>query len=201
MYTLYYSPGACSLAIHVALNEIGADFKLENTSIMDGKNRSDEFLKVNPRGQVPVLTDDNKVIREGAAILIYLLEKHNSDLLPKEISALEWLMFCNATLHPAYSRVFFLMRNLKENDANRDHLFEVAVSQINKLWADVEERLASNEYIAGSSLTIADILLTVIYGWSIKMPKSVFIGEKTSVLINKIKSLPSFQKAVLAEKN
>src|SRR5262249_40965590 len=98
MYKLYYSPGACSMAVHVLLNEIGAPLQLESASTKEGKNRSPEFLKINPRGQVPVLDMDGHIMREGGAILSYLCDKHNSPLLPREgiarADALEWLMFC-----------------------------------------------------------------------------------------------------------
>ena len=83
------------MAVHIALNECNQPVKLEKS---DPANKTAEFLKYNPRGQVPVLIDDGMVIREGAAILIHILEKHNSPLMPKSgkerTAALEWLMFC-----------------------------------------------------------------------------------------------------------
>ena len=79
-YTLYYMPGACSMAVHVVLNELGQEVTLENAKA-DPKPAG--FLKANPRGQVPVLVDGDLVVREGAAIMIYLLDKHTSPLLPR----------------------------------------------------------------------------------------------------------------------
>ena len=100
MYKLYYSPGACSLAVHVALLEVGAKFELENVSAPAGQPKSAEFLKINPRGAVPVLKIDNFILREGAAILTYILDSHKSDLLPasglERAEALEWLSFANS---------------------------------------------------------------------------------------------------------
>ncbi|MBY0408155.1 MAG: glutathione S-transferase, partial [Rickettsiales bacterium] len=114
MYQLYYSPGACSLAIHVTLLELGVPFKANKIDLSKGENRTPEFLKLNPRGSVPVLLDGDQIIREGAAQLLYLLDKHKSPLLPasgpERATALEWLMFANATLHPVYSRGFGLMK-------------------------------------------------------------------------------------------
>ncbi len=203
MYKLYYSPGAFSLAIHVVLNEIKAEFELENVAISERKNRGEEFLKINPRGQVPVLIDGDNIIREGAAILIHLLEKHDSNLLPKlgneRLTALQWLMFCNASLHPAYSRVFFLMKNLEEKAENKEKLFATAVAMINKLWDEVEERLNQQNYLAGNCMTIADILLTVIANWSSRMPGEIRLGNKTKELLKKISSLPSYQKSLITE--
>lgn len=200
MYTLYYSPGACSLAIHAALNECGQPVKLEKVDLT--QQRSPEFLKVNPRGQVPVLVDDGKVIYEGAAQLIHLLEKHKSPLLPSaepaRTDALQWLMYCNASLHPAYSRVFFLMKN-GEKDATKDLLLDVGVKMINKCWQTIEERLSASPYLAGNDVTIGDILMTVIANWSGRMPKPVTIGPNTKKVLKAISERPAFKQALEAE--
>src|SRR6185437_11868836 len=128
MYKLYFAPGACSMAVHVALLECNQQVTLEKVDIFSGQQRTPEFLKINPRGQVPVLVDDDLVIREGAAMLIHILEKHQSPLLPKRgrdrTMALQWLMFCNATLHPAYGRAFFLKRN-GPDDSTKNELMEI----------------------------------------------------------------------------
>jgi glutathione S-transferase len=181
MYTLYFSPGACSMSIHVALNECNQPVTLEKVDLMAGQNRSPEYLKINSRGQVPVLVDDNKTIREGAAILIYVLEKHNSPLLPKggweRTEALEWLMFANATLHPAYARAFFL----RKNGVTEGPLMDAACAIINNLWVDVEQRLSSCKYMCGEQMTIADILLTVIANWSHNVPRPITMGPIQNV--------------------
>jgi glutathione S-transferase len=199
MYKLYYSPGACSMGIHVALNECNQPVTLEKIDLMSGQGRTPEYLKINPRGQIPVLVDGDQVIREGAAILLHVLEKHNSPLLPKSgkerDTALEWLMFANATLHPAYARVFFLKRNGTTEGA----LVDAAIANINSLWTEVDQKLASQPYICGSQATIADILLTVIANWSGNLPKPVTLGANTKRLLKEISSRPAYQKALAAE--
>src|SRR5262245_43008137 len=108
MYKLYYSPGACSMAVHVVLNELAVPFELAKVSTKDGSMKSPEYLKMNPRGQVPVLLIDGKPMKEGAAIITWLLDEHKSPMLPKSgmarAKALEWLMWCNASLHVGYSK-------------------------------------------------------------------------------------------------
>lgn len=202
MYKLYYTPGACSMAIHVALNECNAEFTLEKVDMQAGQNRTPEFLKINPRGQIPVLIDDGRAIREGAAMLIHILEKHNNALLPKNdperASALEWMMFCNATLHPAYARVFFLLKN-PADQAAKEPLLDAAIANINKLWEEVEERLSVSPYLAGEQATIADILLTVIANWSARMPKPITLGAKTKQLLRTIIARPAYAKALATE--
>jgi glutathione S-transferase len=202
MYTLYYSPGACSMAVHALLLETGAAFKLENASTKEGKNRSPEFLKINPRGQVPVLKDGEKVLLEGAAILIHIAEAQNSPLLPKSgearMDALQWLMFANASLHPAYSRVFMAMKTMDE--ATQKTVMPIFLKSINDLWAYVETRLEASPYLAGKDVTLADILVTVIGNWLGKIgDQPVVYGPKTKALFATISTRPGFQKALAAE--
>lgn len=201
-YKLYYSPGACSMAIHVLLEELGAKYTLDNRSTSEGKNRAPEFLKINPRGSVPVLEEDGKVIREGGAMFVYLCDKFKSGLLPSEgaarAEALEWLMFCNATLHPAYGRIFWLMK-AEIDDTAKDTLFKNACAIINKQWQEVESRLATRPYLCGENMTAADILLTVIANWSPRMPHPIVIGPKTKELLARVSRRPSFQKALAEE--
>lgn len=202
MYKLYYAPGACSMAVHVALLECNAPFELQKIDIFAGEGRSPEFLQINPRGQVPVLVEDGRIIREGAAMLIHILEKHQSPLLPRSgperLEALEWLMFCNATLHPAYSRVFFLKR-AKIDDAAREALMTVAVANINKLWEEVEQRLGKTPWLAGEQITMADILMSVIANWNSSVPQPVKIGPRTQKLLQSVIARPAYRKALETE--
>jgi glutathione S-transferase len=202
MYQLYYSPGACSMSIHVVLNELNAPFELKNVSIREGKNKSPEFLAINPRGQVPVLVDDSLILREGAAILLYLCEKHHSTLIPEhslvKAQALEWLCWANASLHPAYSRVFWLMRH-SESGIAQDKLLEIALQDIEAKWADLDAHLEGKKYVAGDILTPADILLAVIANWNSYFPRPIPLGSNVEQLIRTVIARPAYQKALLAE--
>lgn len=199
MYKLYYMPGACSMAIHVLLNELAQPITLVNVRDPHGDAKK-ELLKINPRGQVPTLVDDGHVIREGAAVILTLLDKHPNALMPasgkERATALEWLMFANATLHPAYARGFFAMKNFDGEVQKK--VLDVTIQQINKHWEEVEQRLASSPYIAGKQLTAADILLTVIANWSGNF-NGIKIGQKTKELLRKVIALPSYQKALKTE--
>ena len=201
MYTLYYSPGACSLAVHVALEEVGAKYQLVAAKA-DGKP-TPEFLKINPRGAVPVLDHDGFIQREGAAILTTLLDEHRSPLLPAagnaRAAALEWLAFANSTLHPAYSRMFGLNAALGDKAAENP-LYDAAIANIQKWWDDIEKRLTTSPYLAGEECTIADILVTVIANWSPAAKKPINLGPKAKALFTKIIARPAYQKA-LADEN
>ncbi len=71
MYTLYGMTGSCSMAVHVILNELNVPFTVEDVRAPEGQPRPAEFMKLNPRGSVPVLVVDGQPIREGGAIIAY----------------------------------------------------------------------------------------------------------------------------------
>lgn len=196
MYTLYSMPGSCSMAVHVLLNEVQAPVTLKNVA---GPTRPPEYLEVNPRGSVPTLVDGDFVLREGAAILITLAEKYKSPLLPESgrerARALEWLAFANATIHPAYSRAFFMHRHLGEG-AKNNPLYDAVIASIQGLWNDVESALQTQDYVCGKSCTLADILLTVIANWSHNLQKPVTFGPKTKGLFQRVVERPAYQKAL-----
>ena len=197
---LYYGAGACSFAIHVMLNEIGQPFEAQKIDLGSGEQRKPDFLKINPRGQIPVLVDGDITLREGAAIISYLAEKYQSPLLPQSgatrPAALEAMMFCNATLHPAYSRCFFLARQ-DVDAAAKSKLMGVATAAVQSLWDDIEATLNKTRYFAGANVTIADIMLVVMANWtSAFMPQ---FGPKTKALIAEVTARPSYQKALAAE--
>jgi glutathione S-transferase len=196
-YTLYSSPGACSMAVHVALNEVGATFTYKPTSIQAGDTRTPEYLKLNPRGQVPVLVNDKgEVMLEGAAQMAYILDTYGDGaLLPKSgwarAQALQGLMFGNATLHDAYSRWFWCMRNGAPAE-----LAQKAADHIQTLWDQIEETLATKgPYLAGTECRIGDILITVIANWSDKFT----FGPHTQKLLAAVRARPAFEKTRATE--
>ena len=110
MLTLYFAPGASSMAPHIALHEIGEPFDVRPVSFAKGEQRSAEFLAVNPEGKVPVLLIEGRRLTEVAAILFYLAKRFPAaNLLPAgdieaEAQVISWMSFIAATVHPARAR-------------------------------------------------------------------------------------------------
>lgn len=204
MYTLYGMTGSCSMAVHAVLNELNQPVTYVDVRVPEGQSRPAEFLAINPRGNVPVLIDGDLTMREGGAIICYLLDKHNSLMLPKSgasrATALEWLAFANATMHPAYSRVFFILANIKD-ETGKEQAMAAALKAINKLWSDVDAQLAKTKFICGDSYSAADILLSVIANWGQGgFAKDITFGDNVKRMLATISVLPSFQKALADEK-
>src|SRR4051812_2619077 len=99
MLTLYFSPGACSMASHIGLEELGVPYEEKPTLLPKGEHKTAEYLRVNPRGKVPALAADGEVIVENTAILTYLARRFpDKKLLPDDpveaartISTMTWL--------------------------------------------------------------------------------------------------------------
>src|SRR4051795_5172251 len=106
MLTLYLAPGSSSMAVHIALHEIGVPFETRPLSFKKQDMRAREFLALNPEGKVPVLLIDGRPLTEVAAILFYLAKRFpDAELLPRvdaeaEAQALSWMSFCASSLHP-----------------------------------------------------------------------------------------------------
>ena len=196
MYTLYYSPGACSLAIQAVLHQLDQDVKIINV------NKIDNFKDINPVGAVPVLVDGDNSLKEGAAILLHLLEKHQSSMLPTSgparQKAIHDLMFANSTMHTAYGRLFFIGASISDEKAKHEAL-NAAAQHINALWQIVESELGDNNFLAGEQVSAADFFLAVYSTWGAYFPIDVVFGEKSTALINRVQALPSYQKAVAAQ--
>jgi glutathione S-transferase len=107
MLTLYFAPGSSSMAVHIALHEIGAPFESKPMSFKKNDMRSAEYLALNPEGKVPMLVVDGQPLTEVAAILFYLAKRFpEAGLLPRDdieadARALSWMSFAASTLHPA----------------------------------------------------------------------------------------------------
>ncbi|HEY8963309.1 MAG TPA: glutathione S-transferase family protein [Alphaproteobacteria bacterium] len=205
MYKLYYSPGACSKAPHIALHEIGAEHQAIRVQLHGPSGPDQSLLAVNPRLQVPVLDDNGQIIREGAAILIYLCDKHKSALLPQSgperARALEWLCYFNASVHPSYGASFGAKGIYGEGQV-ADAILQKLNAKIQKQWDDVEQHLAKNKFLAGDNITIGDVLMTVIGQWNVPGFKNpINLGPNTQRVFDAVKSRPSWQQATEMEQS
>lgn len=196
MYSLYHSTGACSLATLTILNELAIPVKVINVNTLT------DFNTVNPVASVPALTIDDQVLTEGAAIVLYLLKKHDNDLLPSEPQArqqaIEHIMFANATMHPAYSKLFFINEHISNEDAKQQAL-DAAAAHINKLWQVVEDKLSQQQYLGGDQPSAADIMLAVYSSWGVYFPVAINFGERTTNMLLETRSRSSFRTALASD--
>lgn len=167
---LYYSSSVCSLAVRIIIHELAICCDFESVDLKTKQTETGEdFLKINPKGAVPVLLlNDQEILTENAVILQYLADSNNATgLLPavgdiKRYRTLEWLNFIATDLHRYCAPLFWsrIPENVKEN------LFLPVFS--NKLTI-VEQHLEHNKFLMGSQFTLADSYLFVILIWMAKL--------------------------------
>jgi glutathione S-transferase len=172
MLTLYFSPGACSMASHIGIEETGASYIEKPTLLAKGEQKTDAYLKVNPRGKVPALDVDGRIIVENTAILTYLARQFpQARLLPDDpveqarcIGMMAW--FSN-TVHPAYQHH---MR------AERFASGDVAIAAVKEMgkqafWTylhEINAMLEGSDWIIANHYTAADPYALVFYGWGVR---------------------------------
>lgn len=163
---LFYKPGACSLASHIALREAGKEIALISVDLMKKRlEDGEDFFAINPKGQVPaLLLDDNTLITEGVAIMQYVADNApQSQLLPAvgtlpRYKALEWLNYIATELHKGFTPLF-------RPDTPEEYKPTVRALLEKKLQY-VNESLKDDQWICGSRFTIADAYLFTVLRWA-----------------------------------
>lgn len=171
---LFYSPGACSLAAHIALEETGASFEAIRVDFSANEQRSPEYLAINPKGRVPALIDDGIVITENPAILRYIVRKFPEPALwPSEIEAdarcAEWLAWISSGVHVMYSHTTRPERYVDHAIA-REWVSEKGAEHTRENWKSIERQLSPGRWAMGSEFTVVDPYLVTIWTWARKSP-------------------------------
>lgn len=170
MLSLYFSPGACSLAPHIVLESIGVSFEAILTPISQGATRNAEFLKLNPNGQVPVLVDEGRVLVETPAILIYISKKYGeSALIPTELwreaQMFAWFNWLSANLLTRAFSMFFRPNLFVPEGDTTEAVKLQGRSLIEKYSKQLEGELNSS-FALGEQMTVLDPYLVVFYRWA-----------------------------------
>ena len=184
---LYYTPGACSQAPHIALREIGATFDLVKVDLVkhtlpDGS----DFRAVNPKGYVPLLElDDGTRIAESNVILQYVADLKPGTIAPKfgtleRWKLMEWLGFISTEIHKGYGPLW--------NPASGPDVRERALAALTNRYAYLSETLSKQPFLTGEQFTIADAYLFVVTNW----------GGMHKLDLSKLPAIGAFQARVAA---
>ena len=140
----------------ILLEELGLNFELVKIAL-NGEQKKPEYLQLNPNGKIPTLVDDDVVIFESGAILLYLAEKHQK-FLPQEIEkkyqVIQWLMFQMGGVGPMFGQLSHFLRTEK----SIPYAIERYTNEMHRLYQVLENVLQNKDYIGGE-YSIADISL------------------------------------------
>src|SRR6476659_10162641 len=149
MYTLFYHPGTASMAVHLALLEIGVPYRLEKVEFPVDLERHPEYARLNPRGQVPTLVVDGEPYYESAALVMLLAERHPEANLAPAVGAparaayLQWMAFM-ATSPGAPFRLFYYPRDLGFGDELPGPVHAAVVRKLEQALDLLDAQLAAH---------------------------------------------------------
>lgn len=196
---LFYKPGACSLSPHIILLESGQDFTLEKVDLVQKKTQpGKDYLKINPKGQVPaLLLDDGTLLTEGVAIALYLADKApSSNLIAPSNSLLryrtiEWLTYISSELHKSFSPLF--------NPKTPEEYKSILRTYLDKQFNYLDDVLSHNDYLLGEQFTVADVYLFTILRWAYALKFDLHKYKHLTEYFDRIKERPAVKAALAAE--
>jgi glutathione S-transferase len=200
---LYYAPGACSLGIHVILEELGKPFERKKLSLMDGDQYKPDFVQLNPKSKVPTLVrDDGSVLTEFPAIATWLARSNpEAGLLPDDLEgqtkALEAMDYVVATLHmQGFSRMF-RPSNFAPNEADHETVKAKGREIFEKGLKTMDAALAGKDYLTGQ-FSVADAALFYVEFWAAGR-MNIPLPPNCAAHYDRMKARPAVQRAMEAE--
>jgi len=195
---LYYSPGACSLSPHIALLEAGLPYDLVKVDLRAKKlDNGDDYLKVNPKGQVPALQlDSGEVITEGPVIMQIIADKAGKGLAPARDSLeryklLEWLNFVTSELHKNFGPMFAPALNDEAKAFFKDRVMGK--------FRYLDSQLAGRDYLMGKQFTVVDGYLFTILTWAERMKFDLSDMPNLLAYKARVAARPKVQEALTKE--
>ncbi len=196
---LYYSPGACSLSPHIALEEAGLAYEAvaaptKTHKLADGT----DYYSINPLGYVPLLElDDGTRLREGPAIVQYIADQVPAKNLAPANGTLaryqlqSWLTFVGTELHKNFGPLF--------NPGTADDIKTAAKDKIGGRLKWVEGELAGRQYLMGDTFTVADGYLFTILTWAAHLGMDLSSCPNLVAYRTRIAARPAVIEAMKAE--
>ncbi|MEA2864533.1 MAG: glutathione S-transferase [Bradyrhizobium sp.] len=170
MLKLYYSPGSCALASHIALQEAGAAYTAERVDFKSNQQTSPEYLAINPKGRVPALVTDRGILTETPAVLAFIAQRFlQAKLAPlddphafAEVQAFN--SYLCATVHVAHAH-----RGRGYRWANDEASFADMKRKVPETmgagFALIERTMLRGPWVMGDSYTICDPYLFTVAQW------------------------------------
>ncbi|HEY3642370.1 MAG TPA: glutathione S-transferase N-terminal domain-containing protein [Xanthobacteraceae bacterium] len=201
MLTLYFTPGACSLAAHIVLEESGEKYETQLVDMAKGEQRSDSYLKINPQGRVPALRLDNGgSLTENTAILPYLGKRFG--LWPTdpmaEAKALSLIGFFAASVHPAHAHIGRPERYATD-PAAYPTIKEAGLKAFHGYLKQIDGMLAGREWFC-EQYSVLDAYGLVFYAWGFRRELPMQELKDYSALKDRMLRRPAVRRIAEAEK-
>ena len=197
---LYYAPGACSLAVHIALRELGLTFEAVPVDLASHRLTQDgsDYLAISPRGYVPLLElADGSRHTEGGALLQYLADLDPAQALigavgsARRLQVLQWLGFVATELHKAFSPWLW-------HKETADSTRQAVKAKLAQRFAELDAHLAGQDFLAGE-YSVADAYAYTIVNWCKFLGLSLQPYPALRAYQARVEARPAVQAALKAE--
>ena len=170
MLTLYYAPGTCALATHIALEEAGADYDTVRVHFSKAEQRGADYLKINPKGRVPALVTEHGVLTETPALLIYVAERYsNEGLAPLDDAfdlarAQAFNSYLCSTVHVAHAH---RMRGHRwaDDPAAIAEMKRKVPQTVGAAFQLIEDGMLEGPFVLGDRFSVCDAYLFTLAQW------------------------------------
>ena len=201
MITLFYAPGACSLAAHIALEESGETYEARRMDLTKGEQKTPEYLKIHPIGRVPALLLGNgEPLTENTAILPYIGKRYGMwPVDPLAVArALSVIGFFASTVHPAHAHI-----SRPERYATDAAIFPNLQAQGRKMFYEyltqIDGMLAGREWMS-DAYTVLDPYAFTFYTWGVRRNMPMAELKNFTAHRDRMLTRPAVQRAVKDEK-
>ena len=173
--SLFYAPGTCALASHIALEEAGADYEARRVDFKSAEQKSPDYLKVNPKGRVPALVTDKGVLTESPVILGYVAQTHpQANLAPNDDSFAfgdlqAFNVWISASFHPAFAHLFRPERYV-DGEEHQAAVRAKCRDLVAEHFALAEANFVQGPWVKGDAYTICDPYLFTMTLWLTRVP-------------------------------
>ena len=200
---LYYSSGACSLVPHIALEEAGARFEASKVPIIDGANRSPDYLKVNPHARLPALETGEGVIVENIAVIAYIaLHAPGPGSIPfgdphaaaQTLQSLSWFA---SSVHIAFAQLWRPER-FTSDVAVHPGIQQGGRELLEAYFAEIET-MAGEGWLAGDQFTAADSYALTFFRWGRRIEFDMSSYPRWAALAGRILERPAVQRVIERE--
>ena len=200
---LYYAPGACSFASHIALEEVGIPYETQPLNLAEGDQRKPDYLKLNPRGRVPTLVVDDRILTENVGILTYLGGGYpKAGLWPKNtwdqaklVSSMAWL---SNTVHPTYGHLLRPAR-YADDAAAQEAIKAKAKQMYFDYLKEIDGLVAGRKWSIADHYTVLDGYLLVFYRWGNRQQMPVKELRSYTALMDRVMARPAVKKVMADE--
>lgn len=200
---LYYAPGACSLASHIALEEVGIPYETQKLNLAEGDQRKPEYLRLNPRGRVPTLVVDGHVLTENVGIMTYFAGGYpKAGIWPKDtwhqaqaVSTMAWI---SNTVHSTFGHIFRPAR-YADDPAMQEAIKAKALQTAAELLKEIDGLLAGKKWCITNQYTVVDGYLLVFYRWGNRFKLPVRDLKNYSALVDRVMARPAVKKVMADE--